>query len=51
MIAVDSKGTLYTSETVDGRRLQKFVPRGFMPEPRLNTYVGSPHYDALPMPE
>jgi hypothetical protein len=51
MIAVDSKGTLYTSETVDGRRLQKFVPRGFVPEPRLNTYVGSPRYDALPMAE
>ena len=28
MIAVDSKGNLYTSETVDGRRLQKFVPKG-----------------------
>jgi hypothetical protein len=48
MIAVDSKGTLYTSETIDGRRLQKFVPQGFVPDPILKTYVGSPHYEALP---
>jgi DNA-binding beta-propeller fold protein YncE len=48
MIAMDSKGTLYTSETVDGRRLQKFVPQGFVPEERLKAYVGSPRYDALP---
>jgi DNA-binding beta-propeller fold protein YncE len=48
MIAVDSKGALYTSETIDGRRLQKFVPNGFVPEEKLNTYVGSPRYDALP---
>jgi DNA-binding beta-propeller fold protein YncE len=51
MIAVDSKGALYTSETIDGRRLQKFVPRGFVPGPRLDTYMGSPHYEALPMSE
>ena len=51
MIAVDSKGALYTSETIDGRRLQKFVPRGFVPGSRLNTYMGSPHYEALPMSE
>ncbi len=49
MIAVDSKGVLYTSETVDGRRLQKFVPNGFVPEGKLGAYVGSPRYDALPM--
>jgi hypothetical protein len=48
MIAMDSKGTLYTSETIDGRRLQKFVPQGFVPEDKLKTYVGSPRYDALP---
>ena len=48
MIAVDSKGTLYTSETVDGRRLQKFTPRGFVPEEQMKAYVGSPRYDALP---
>jgi hypothetical protein len=42
---------LYTSETIDGRRLQKFVPQGFVPEQRLNSYMGSPRYQALPMPE
>jgi hypothetical protein len=45
---MDSKGTLYTSETIDGRRLQKFTPQGFVPEERLKAYVGSPRYDALP---
>jgi hypothetical protein len=49
MIAMDSKGVLYTSETIDGRRLQKFVPQGFVPEERLKPYVGSPRYQALPM--
>jgi len=48
MIAVDSKGNLYTSETVDGRRLQKFTPDGFVPENRLDAYVGSPHYQPWP---
>jgi hypothetical protein len=48
MIAIDSKGALYTSETIDGRRLQKFVPQGFVPEEKLQTYVGSPQYEALP---
>jgi DNA-binding beta-propeller fold protein YncE len=48
MIAVDSKGALYTSETVDGRRLQKFTPEGFVPEGRLDGYVGSPHYQPWP---
>jgi DNA-binding beta-propeller fold protein YncE len=48
MIAVDSKGALYTSETVDGRRLQKFTPDGFVPENRLDAYVGSPHYQPWP---
>ena len=48
MIAMDSKGVLYTSETIDGRRLQKFVPQGFVPEERLKAYMGSPRYEALP---
>jgi DNA-binding beta-propeller fold protein YncE len=48
MIAVDSKGALYTSETVDGRRLQKFTPDGFVPDNRLDAYVGSPHYVPWP---
>jgi hypothetical protein len=50
MIAVDSKGNLYTSETVDGRRLQKFVPRGNISTRRLDTYMGSPHYEPFPDP-
>ena len=25
-VAVDSKGNLYTGETINGRRIQKFVP-------------------------
>lgn len=48
MIAADSKGNLYTSETIDGRRLQKFRPDGFVSAEALDTYVGSPHYEALP---
>jgi DNA-binding beta-propeller fold protein YncE len=48
MIAVDSKGNLYTSETVDGRRLQKFVPRGNVSPRQTNTYMGSPHYEPFP---
>jgi hypothetical protein len=50
MIAVDSRGNLYTSETVDGRRLQKFVPRGEISTRRLDTYMGSPHYEPFPDP-
>jgi sugar lactone lactonase YvrE len=50
MIAVDSKGNLYTSETVDGRRLQKFVPKGNISTRRLDTYMGSPHYEPFPDP-
>jgi hypothetical protein len=34
---------------MDGRRLQKFTPQGFVPEPKLKPYVGSPRYDALPI--
>jgi hypothetical protein len=48
MIATDSKGNLYTSETVDGRRLQKFTLDGFVPENRLTPYMGSPHYEPWP---
>jgi sugar lactone lactonase YvrE len=48
MIATDSKGNLYTSETIDGRRLQKFTPDGFVPLNRLDTYMASPHYEAWP---
>jgi hypothetical protein len=31
-VAVDSHGNLYTGETVDGRRAQKFVPTSARPE-------------------
>jgi hypothetical protein len=48
MIAVDSKGRLYTSETVDGRRLQKFTQDGSVPDKKLGTYMGSPHYEPFP---
>ena len=27
-VAVDSKGNLYVSETLEGSRIQKFVPKG-----------------------
>jgi DNA-binding beta-propeller fold protein YncE len=30
-IAIDSKGNLYTTETYEGRRLQKFVAKGMAP--------------------
>ena len=33
-IAIDSKGNLYTTETYEGRRLQKFVYKGIGPVPR-----------------
>jgi hypothetical protein len=48
MIAVDSRGNLYTSETVDGRRLQKFVPKGKVSQRKTDTYMGSPHYQPFP---
>jgi len=47
-VAVDSKGNMYTGETVGGRRSQKFVPRGFISTEHLETFRGSPHYDPLP---
>ena len=50
MIALDSKGNLYTSETVDGRRLQKFVPKGKLSPRKLDTYLDSPHYEPFPDP-
>ena len=38
-IAVDSKGNLYTTETYQGRRVQKFVNKGVGSVPR---YQGTP---------
>jgi len=47
-VALDSKGNIYTGETVGGRRSQKFVPDGFVSAKHLGTWRGSPHYDPLP---
>jgi hypothetical protein len=30
-VAVDSKGNLYTTETYEGKRIQKFVYKGLRP--------------------
>jgi hypothetical protein len=50
-LAGDSQGNLYTAETVDGRRLQKFVPRGRVSGNELDSYLGSPHYQPFPARE
>jgi hypothetical protein len=34
-IATDSKGNIYTTETYEGKRLQKFVAKGIGPVPRV----------------
>jgi hypothetical protein len=49
-IATDSKGNIYTGETIDGgRRVQKFKPRGKMQENDFGEpFMGHPHYDPLP---
>jgi outer membrane protein assembly factor BamB len=46
-MAVDSRGNIYTGE-VTGRRIQKFVPAGVVPQGMLRTFLGRPHYDPLP---
>ena len=43
-IATDSKGNLYTTETYEGKRLQKFVYRGIGPVPKPDQ--GTPWPDA-----
>ncbi len=48
MLAADSKGNIYTSETISGRRLQKFTPRGVVPDKDLKIFMGSPWYFAAP---
>jgi DNA-binding beta-propeller fold protein YncE len=48
-LAIDSKGNLFTGETIDGgRRVQKFVPRGRVADGDLGIYRGHPHYDPVP---
>ncbi len=38
-VAVDSKGNLYTGETVGGRRIQKFTPDGNVPQEDLRIFT------------
>jgi hypothetical protein len=38
-IATDSKGNLYTTETYEGKRLQKFVYKGVAPVAKVNQGV------------
>ena len=35
-IAIDSKGNLYTTETYEGKRLQRFIAKGMAPVTRMN---------------
>ena len=35
-IAIDSRGNLYTTETWEGKRLQKFVNKGLVPVTKLH---------------
>ena len=53
-VAADSKGDLYIGETVGGRRIQKFIPRGHVRDNDLNVFVPAgnpsellPHYDPI----
>jgi NHL repeat len=53
-VAADSKGNLYTGETVGGRRIQKFVRRGHVFDNELDVFVPAgnptellPHYDPV----
>jgi hypothetical protein len=52
-VALDSKGNLFTGETINGRRIQKFTPRGELNERELADFrpsgypdVTLKHYDA-----
>jgi hypothetical protein len=53
-VAADSKGDLYIGETVGGRRIQKFIPRGHVRDNDLDVFVPAgnpsellPHYDPV----
>jgi hypothetical protein len=37
-VSADSKGNLYTGETVGGRRVQKFIRKGFVPDNKLEVF-------------
>ena len=52
-VAVDSRGNLYAGETINGRRVQKFLPSGDLDDQRTTSFrpAGYPdvtlrHYDA-----
>jgi DNA-binding beta-propeller fold protein YncE len=49
-MAIDSKGNIYTGETIDGgRRVQKFTPQGKMQDDDFGDPLnGHPHYDPIP---
>lgn len=49
-MAIDSKGNIYTGETIDGgRRIQKFKPQGKMQKDDFGEpFMGHPHYDPRP---
>src|SRR6476660_3175679 len=38
-IAIDSKGNLYTTETYEGKRLQRFLYKGLAPVTKMNQGV------------
>jgi DNA-binding beta-propeller fold protein YncE len=45
-IATDSRGNLYTTETYEGRRIQKFINRGEVPVTRVPEDRGVPRPDS-----
>ena len=47
-VAVDSKGNVYTGETYEGKRLQKFVNRGLAPVTSANQGVVWPRRSGPP---
>jgi DNA-binding beta-propeller fold protein YncE len=58
MMAVDSRGDLYVGETIGGRRIQKFVRQGDVPDDQLRVVIpaGNPdlrllHYDPVKEPD
>jgi hypothetical protein len=53
-VSLDSKGNLYTGETINGRRIQRFERKGFVADSKLETFVPAggagpvlPHYDPV----
>jgi DNA-binding beta-propeller fold protein YncE len=41
-IAIDSKGNLFTTETYEGRRIQKFINKGMAPVTKMDQGVPRP---------